>query len=229
MAKEVGRIQLWTLTVGLVFLGLVSKGGFSAGSEGASFGIAHAPITKGYGLMPEKKVALIFRDKIKDLPKDQDVKLAKHLIALCRKHRFDPALILSLIQVESSFRPDAVSPVGAIGLMQLMPGTARFAARMAQIKYRGAKALHDPFHNIELGIAYLAFLRDKYRNLPPYFHLAAYNIGPARLDQLLTQKRFRPTATKLYYEKIRKGVSHWHQYGAPEKEVFAHRGSKNRV
>jgi soluble lytic murein transglycosylase len=147
------------------------------------------------------------------------LKLARQLIELCEEYRFDPAFILSLIEVESRFRTRVVSPAGAIGLMQLMPATARFMAQSAQETLTTAKdlsqKLRDPFVILTLGTAYLAYLRDEYlieRGYTPYHVLAAYNVGPTRLDQLLTRKDFKPVQTKKYYESILRGVDQFRNY-----------------
>src|SRR4051794_21795119 len=85
--------------------------------------------TEIYSLMSEEQVSHILADRLDLFPKSQAPRLAKHLVCLSRQFRFDPAFILSLIQVESSFRVKAVSSVGARGLMQLMPSTAAFVVQ----------------------------------------------------------------------------------------------------
>jgi soluble lytic murein transglycosylase len=159
--------------------------------------------------MSTHHVSEILSDNLDLFPKSQSSRLAQHLITLCERYRFDPAFILSLIQVESSFKVKARSPVGALGLMQVMPGTAQFVAQELGLPSRfvaDERAILEPFMNLTLGVAYLAWLRDHYRGASPYYLVAAYNIGPGRLDELLTRKSFRPRETKKYFEKIRAGV-----------------------
>ena len=141
---------------------------------------------------------------------NQIPRLAQHLQTLCAKYRFDPAFVLSIIQAESGFRLNAHSEVGAVGLMQLMPATAVGVARNTELKHGmllDDLALRDPFTNLTLGVAYLAQLRHRYQGLSPYYLLAAYNIGPVRLDSLRRHEDFEPKLTKKYYESILKGVS----------------------
>ena len=88
------------------------------------------------------------------------------------KHGVEESLVRAVMAVESGGRPDAVSPKGAIGLMQLMPGTA---ADM------GVDDPFDPEQNIEGGVKYLSLLTDKYGEDKEKI-LAAYNAGPARVD-----------------------------------------------
>jgi soluble lytic murein transglycosylase-like protein len=78
----------------------------------------------------------------------------------------NPLLVDSVIQVESNYNPFAVSPKGAQGLMQLMPGTAqRF----------GVTDSFDPKQNIEAGVRYLKFLQDTFQD--DRLAIAAYNAG----------------------------------------------------
>lgn len=103
-------------------------------------------------------------------------------------------LIETVIAVESNGEPRAVSSAGAMGLMQLMPGT------WAQLRLRlglGADPF-DPADNILAGAAYLRELRDRYGE--PGF-LAAYNAGPGRYEASLTGRAL-PLETRLYVARI---------------------------
>lgn len=95
----------------------------------------------------------------------------------------DPALVYAIARIESNFDAAAVSPAGARGLMQIMPGTARFLAGLAENSER-LPALHDPAVNLSLGQRYLNFLAatdivggDKLRLL------ASYNTGPGAFSR----------------------------------------------
>lgn len=81
------------------------------------------------------------------------------------RHGVDAALLFALIEVESSYRPNAVSPKGAMGLMQLMPATAQ--------QYAVADP-YDPSDNVEAGTQHLRSLLDRY---DVDSALAAYNAG----------------------------------------------------
>src|SRR5580658_2356715 len=98
----------------------------------------------------------------------------------------DPAIVLGLIRQESSFDSATVSPAGARGLMQLMPGTAATLAHQIGTSVTAVALVFEPEQNMRLGTAYLRELLDRYANALP-LALAAYNAGPGRVDQWLAQ------------------------------------------
>lgn len=212
-------------------------------SDDLSFTL-HSPVADSNRTMSEAEVARILQDRLDLFPKSRIPRLSNHLVRLCQEYRFDPAFVLSLIEVESRFRIKAQSPVGAMGLMQIMPATGIVIARQMEAEqlYPGiapalkrhdetafSRHLQDPFLNLELGVAYLAQLRDRYRTLSPYYLVAAYNVGPARLDELLARKTFRPTGTKKYYEAIRKNLPAFRFYQGPEPVRRAPMRSTKRI
>ena len=93
--------------------------------------------------------------------------------AAARRHGLDPALVLAVVKVESAFQPQAVSPKGAQGLMQLMPPTARDL---------GVEDAFDPEQNLDGGARYLRQLLIRYKG-DVKRALAAYNAGPGAEDR----------------------------------------------
>ncbi|MDA0978296.1 MAG: lytic transglycosylase domain-containing protein [Proteobacteria bacterium] len=96
-----------------------------------------------------------------------------HIHTASEKYKVDPALVEAIIQVESSFRPDAVSRSGATGLMQLMPGTAR------DLKVTDR---YNPRQNIHGGVLYISQLMERFNNNLTLV-LAAYNAGPGAVER----------------------------------------------
>lgn len=97
-----------------------------------------------------------------------------------KKHKLDSIVVLSLIRQESVFNPEARSSVGARGLMQLMPSTARFVKKTVREKH-----LSNPKINIEIGTKYFQGLMKKYENNLVYV-LSAYNAGEGRVERWKT-------------------------------------------
>ena len=110
------------------------------------------------------------------------------------KYDLDPALIRAVIQVESNRNPEAVSPAGAQGLMQLMPKTA---AAM------GLNNPFDPAQNIEGGSRYLRQLLNRYQG-NRRLALAAYNWGMGNLEK---RPEALPKETQQYLLKVEKAYS----------------------
>ena len=117
-----------------------------------------------------------------------------------RGWRVDPALAFAHALQESNFRPDAVSPAGARGLMQVRPGTAGDL-----IRWRGTQGdpsrLNDPANNMEFGQTYLEYLRDMPATGGLLIRIiAAYNAGPAPVIEW--NSRFDQSDPLLFIETI---------------------------
>jgi soluble lytic murein transglycosylase-like protein len=126
--------------------------------------------------------------------------------ALIRKYSqiygVDPSLVRAVMRHESDFNPLAVSPKGAEGLMQLMPGTAALM---------GVKNPFDPEQNIAGGVGYLRFCLDRFQHNVP-LAIAAYNAGPESVAKCGTIPPYKETRTFVSnvmgsYTGIRTGVS----------------------
>ena len=89
-------------------------------------------------------------------------------------------LLLAIIRQESEFDARANSHVGAQGLMQIMPGTAKLVARNLKITYSKNLLKSDPSYNIKLGTYYFNSLLEDYDGVFP-FAIGAYNAGPNRI------------------------------------------------
>ncbi|HMA15141.1 MAG: lytic transglycosylase domain-containing protein [Bacteroidota bacterium] len=126
----------------------------------------------------------------------------------------DRALIYAMMRQESAFNTRAVSPDGARGLMQLMPGTASYMAGDRRYRGKGQHELHDPGLNLELGQRYIAYLLAHERVQGDLFRLTtAYNGGPGNLgkweraaqaadDPLLFIEALPSKETRLFIERV---------------------------
>jgi soluble lytic murein transglycosylase-like protein len=117
------------------------------------------------------------------LTESEIAKVAQTIVAEARRHAIDPGLVLAVIHVESRYGAYAVSPVGAMGLMQILPSTGEELAAKEGVVWRGPQTLFDPVVNVRLGVAYLKELANRYGNTA--MALAAYNWGPGRIDRRL--------------------------------------------
>jgi soluble lytic murein transglycosylase-like protein len=116
-------------------------------------------------------------------------RVAEVIMEESAKRKIDPLLVLALIQVESGFQYDVVSPSGARGLMQIMPDTGRSLTHalgreygLRPVAFR-PESLDDPLLNIRLGIYYLHDLKRQFRDLN--LALSAYNCGPVEIQNRL--------------------------------------------
>lgn len=106
--------------------------------------------------------------------------------ALSKDQVLEEALIHALTRQESEFNPKIVSSAGAMGLMQLLPSTAKEVAKAHDVKFEKAKLMSDPRYNLSLGSAFLHRLIRNYDG-SYIMALAAYNAGPGRVRQWVAQ------------------------------------------
>lgn len=136
----------------------------------------------------------------------------------------DPLLVAAVVREESRFDERAVSSAGALGLMQLMPGTAREEARRLGVPYRGLDLL-DPATNLRLGTASLSRRLDQFDG-DLILALAGYNAGDRRAkewrrdlrglerDEFIDQMPYRET--RLYVKRILASYDHYRRIYRPE-------------
>ena len=98
----------------------------------------------------------------------------------------EPALLFAIVRQESAFEPDAMSPAGARGLMQLMPATASFIANNLQLPLSIPRLTMDGLYNVTLGRGYLEHLIDDFGGSYA-LAIASYNAGPGRVRQWLAE------------------------------------------
>lgn len=118
------------------------------------------------------------------------------ILSWSQQRQLNPVLVTSLIRQESRFETDIRSPVGAVGLMQVMPKTGEWIAKQLQLK---EYSLTDPQDNIKLGTWYLDHTHQEYDN-NSLLAIASYNAGPGNVAQWL--ERYRTSDPDVFVEKI---------------------------
>ena len=124
---------------------------------------------------------------------------AELIETVAHKHGIDPALVHAVVEAESNYRPGARSQVGARGLMQIMPATAR------DVGVASAALLFDPHANLEAGVKYLKWLLGRF-NGDLTSALAAYNAGPAAVARYHGIPPYRETQNY-----VRKVLANFHE------------------
>jgi soluble lytic murein transglycosylase len=144
-------------------------------------------------------------------------------------------LVAGLIHQESAFQMNATSVSNALGLMQLLPSTARGLARHSRIRYSQSR-LFDPNYNVRLGTTYLSNLMKQFGSVEEA--LAAYNAGENRVTAWTTGQNYRETAefvesipftqTRQYVEIITRNAEIYRRlYGAQHESRTARTPSGN--
>ena len=178
----------------LILLGglslLVDSGVFLSTASKAKVRKTH---TASYTITEEQWEKLVNKYAERMYIKDKD--FAKQVVLALEDSasEFDinPWLIASVIRVESSGNPDAVSPVGAIGLMQIMPETGRHIAKQMKMKDFSEDKLYNPEINIRMGSFYLRQLLDRFKGNKKAA-IAAYNWGPGHISRRLANNEPLP-------------------------------------
>lgn len=110
----------------------------------------------------------------------------QHVFKEAENNKIDPAWVFAMMRQESAFMNDAQSPVGALGLMQLMPRTAKSVAKTLKQRKPSKHDLFKPEKNIKLGTAYLKQVYDRF-DQHAVLAIAAYNAGPHRVQRWLPE------------------------------------------
>jgi hypothetical protein len=159
-------------------------GGVVAGVESATSAplatVAEAP----------KQLAVITEDAKEQFFKTQ-VPFGSIIYREAKKNNLRPELVAAVVQAESRFKPNARSPVGAQGLMQLMPRTGR---------WMGARDLSNPTQNIQAGTKYLKYLNERFDGNETKV-IAAYNAGEGNVRKFGGIPPFKET--RNYVKKVR--------------------------
>jgi len=133
-------------------------------------------------------------------------KFKKQVTEISSEYGLEPALVYAIIKAESSFKPDAVSQAGAVGLMQLLPSTAKWIAEEVGDEF-DYNQLFVVEKNIEYGCFYLDYLFDKFGDID--IVVCAYNAGETKvrdwiLDGVLFKEKIDYEETREYLRKVKR-------------------------
>ena len=156
---------------------------------------------------------------------------------VAERYDVDPYLIAAVMRTESGYDPRAVSHVGAVGLMQLMPDTAAWIVQLSTWRGVAEPELTDPDDNIELGTCYLAFLIEHFGD-NRRAAVAAYNAGQGVVAQwvaaaggeVLALDDIRFPETRAFVERVRglmesvqtRSPRHLRRRGGERMSLFYH-------
>lgn len=145
----------------------------------------------GYANSVVKNVKGTFSDLLNKLSLNSlKIKLQPIIHLVAKENNVDAKLINAVIEKESNFNPEVVSPSGALGLMQLMPQTAHSL---------GVKDPLNPIENIRAGTRYLSSLLNRYQG-NVVLALSAYNAGPSNVDKYKGVPPFEET--RIYVREV---------------------------
>lgn len=187
--KTVIRAMLLMLLVGVISCGF---GDIAQTQQAAG---DYAAVEEAY-----KRVVKYYNPALSDA---QALKITRLLLYYSDKFKLDPRLIVSVVVVESRFKPNAVSPKGAMGLGQLMPGTASML---------GVKNAFDVGQNLYGTSRYLRMQHDKWQHKEDVLDLmlASYNAGPNAVEKYNGVPPYNET--RAYVKKVKK-LYHFFVYG----------------
>ncbi len=135
------------------------------------------------------KIFSIVKSNRPDISDAEAWRVSEVILEESEKRRLDPMMVLAVIQVESGFQYTTVSPMGARGIMQIMPETGKFLTETLSNEYGlhlasfRPESLDEPLLNIRLGVYYLHDLAKQFNSLN--LALLAYNAGPGEIQNRL--------------------------------------------
>lgn len=161
--------------------------------------LIHFQRTKIEQLEEKLKILEIIEDFQVGMRPSERGELVNVIYEQSEKYGYDPLLLLALINVESSFKKEAVSHMGAVGLMQMKPSVGSDVANRRGIEWANRSNLYEPDYNVQLGSLYLFELILKFGDVKDA--ITAYNIGETRLRRM---KRADEEPPKVYLKKVLK-------------------------
>lgn len=147
--------------------------------------------------IPER-LADIIRSIEPSVGRSSALDIARAIHSSSISYRIDPALIIAVMRVESNFEDSVVSYAGAVGLMQVLPGTGQYILEKEGLSFR-KHYLTKKDLNVRMGVSYLRYLLNKYDG-DVHLALTAYNMGPGNLNRLISRGLYK--GNSLYSRKV---------------------------
>jgi len=167
------------------------------------------PIDYAENFIPELNLRNKIIKKAPKLIKEEVNKYIDSIFLLSKEYNLDPVFLTSLIWVESTFNNNAISPVGANGLMQIMPKTKKYLFKKInkedyhrisfQLRLNKKISFNDA-ENLILGSYYLSLLNKKFKNI--IHSTTAYNMGPGWVNRKI-RKNYSIGSKNNYINKIK--------------------------
>jgi len=142
------------------------------------------------------------------------LKYKNYILVYSAEYNIKPPIVASVINAESSFNAAACSKSGAMGLMQILPGTGEYIAARLSVENFDDSMLLNAETNIEFGCFYLRYLMDKFTDVKTAF--AAYNAGEGVVKQWLNNTDLSPDGvslnnipfeeTKNFVDRVTRGI-----------------------
>lgn len=159
------------------------------------------------------------------IPDEKVREITELIVREADRNELDPRLVAAVIFAESTYNPRATSPVGARGLMQVMPGTGRWLLERRGETLSSTAALYEPELNVSLGTSYLAELIQRFGRVD--HALVAYNAGPTAARRILAQPERRRTFLAGYPRKV---LREWSRLKATEPApLLAHQATDDEA
>lgn len=149
-------------------------------------------------LTPETRaLSVLIGERTQYWTPDELSDLSHFILTKSKEYKMSPLFVLSLIEVESGYHPTIVSNRGAVGMLQLLPDTAKEVALNSGMVWTGPHLLENPKTNIDLGLRYMNTLKKQFGN--EEHTLTAYNMGPNALRLRLSK---RQKVSRVYFERV---------------------------
>jgi soluble lytic murein transglycosylase len=137
--------------------------------------------------------------------KYQARQISKTILQVSEQYGFDPIFLLALIKNESRFNPIVIGKFGEIGLMQVIPRTGEWIAKKYHLPWKGAESLKNPVTNIQIGSAYIAYLKGRFAS-QSQLYISAYNMGSTNVRRALE----RHVEPKEYRNRVMNHYMHYY-------------------